>query len=405
MQMMSDVPLGIYLSGGLDSSVVTAFMRSFTDAKIKTFSVGFEAPEPFNESRYARMVADHYHTEHHELIVKSDAVRFLPQVIWHLDDIDNDPTMIAQYLLSQFAKKHVTVVLTGEGADELFGGYDEFKMMVLAQRYKDMVPRFVLRGAAKAAGMVPNALLDKFFHFASSLGEKGKERLNEFTQNIDNHEKLYMLLTSFFSDEEKFQLYSPQLYAAERQLADYRKQVRPFLQDTNKENLLNKLIYLDMKRRLPYHLLHKMDKMTMAHSLEGRVPFLDHRLVEYSFHIPTSLKLKGTTQKYVLKKITQQLLPKAILERKKHPFVAPVNIWFKQGLKEMAELVIAKSSLCQGKLFRKEYLKKIIANYDKSQLYYGRQLWAIISLDVWHKIYIENNTTKNPKLDLYRLYS
>jgi asparagine synthase (glutamine-hydrolysing) len=405
MQMMSDVPLGIYLSGGLDSSVVTAFMRSFTDAKIKTFSVGFDAPEPFNESRYAKMVAEHYGAEHHELVVKPDSMRLIPEVLWHLDDIDNDPTMIAQYLLSAFAKKHVTVVLTGEGADELFGGYDEFKMMVLAERYKSMVPRPLLQGVAKAAGTVPGVILNKFFHFASSLGEKGKERLVQFTKSLNDHEKSYMLLTSFFSDLEKMELYAPKLHASECQLADYRKHLKPYFQDISKENLLNKLIYLDMKRRLPYHLLHKVDKMTMAHSIEGRVPFLDHRLVEYSFRIPTSLKLKGTTQKYILRKAAGNLLPKSILKRKKHPFVAPISVWFRQGLKDMTELVLSKSSLCQGKLFRKEYLKKIITDYDKSPLYYGRQLWAVISFDVWHKIYIENGNMKNPELDLYKLYS
>ena len=404
MQMMSDVPIGIYLSGGLDSSVVTAFMRSFTDTKIKTFSVGFEAAEPFNESRYAKMVATHYGTEHHELMVKSDSMKMLPSVLWHLDDIDNDPTMIAQYQLSQFAKKHVTVVLTGEGADELFGGYDEFKMMVVAERYKDVVPRIVLKGATKIAQNTPNAILDKFFHFSSSLGEKGKERFGQFVDTLDEHEKSYMALTSFFSDREKWELYSQQLYSSERQLADYDQQVGPFFHSATKENLLNKLIYMDMKRRLPYHLLHKMDKMSMAHSIEGRVPFLDHRLVELSFQIPPNLKLKGMTQKYILRKAAQQLLPKEILQRKKHPFVVPVDAWFKQGLKEMAEHIISKSRLCQGKLFRKEYLKKIIRNYDKSPLYYGRQLFGVVSLDIWHKIYIENDNIKNPKLDISKLY-
>jgi asparagine synthase (glutamine-hydrolysing) len=404
MQMMSEVPLGIYLSGGLDSSVITAFMRSFTDANIKTFSVGFEAQEPFNESRYAKMVADHYHTQHHEVMVTSESARLLPHVLWHLGDIDNDPTMIAQYQLSKFAKKHVTVVLTGEGADELFGGYDEFKMMVLAKRYGHFAPKAAFEAAAKGISMVPNTILDRFFHFASSLGEKGKERLIDFSKDLDNNEKMYMTLTSFFGDKEKKELYSDDLYAFENKYGNHFQEIRPYLQGSTKENILNKLIYLDMKRRLPYHLLHKMDKMTMAHSIEGRVPFLDNHLVDFSFTIPTHLKLKGLTQKYILKKAAKNLLPKEILSRKKHPFVAPLDAWFKKDVKDMAEEAFASSSLCENKLLKKEYLRKILNEYSKSKLYYGRQLWAILSLDVWHKLYIENDDMRTPKLDFSSLY-
>jgi len=403
LQMVSDVPLGIFLSGGLDSSIITAFMKTFTDSEIKTFSVAFEAGEPFNESRYSRMLADYYGTDHHELIVKSDSIKYLPDVIWHLDELDNDPTMLAQYLLSEFTKKEVTVVLTGEGADELFGGYDEFKFMALAERYKNVMPKFLLKGAVKGMKILPNEFLDSFFQFASSLGEKGRERLSQFVEDIGDKEKSYMLLTSFFSDDEKKELYSKELYKFEQENNDYSKQINPYFDGCTKNNILNKLIYLDMKRRLPYHLLHKMDKMTMAHSIEGRVPYLDHNIVEFSFEIPTELKLKGFEQKYILKKAASKLIPKEILKRKKHPFVVPMDVWFKQNLKEIAEMFLSKSSSCK-KYFNHDSVKKIIDNYHKSNLYYGRQLWGIISFDIWHKIYIENDKLDAPK-SLYDLYS
>ena len=404
LQMMSDVPLGVYLSGGLDSSIVTAFMKTFTDSEIKTFSVAFDAPEPFNESRYSRMLADHYGTDHHELIVKADAIRHLPSVIWHLDDLDNDPTMLAQYLLSEFTKKKVTVVLTGEGSDELFGGYDEFKFMTLAERYHNTIPRIIMQGGVKAIRATPNAILDRFFHFSSSLGEKGKERLQQFVDNIGDNEKCYMALTSFFSDEEKKGLYAEELCSFEEKNANYEQQVKPFFINTNKENILNRLIYLDMKRRLPYHLLHKMDKMTMAHSLEGRVPFLDHNVVDFSFEIPPHLKLHGFEQKYILKRAVKDYIPSEILKRKKHPFVVPMDAWFKEGLKDVARDIIEKSELCKGKYFNGDALKKIMDNYNKSPMYYGRQLFGIISFDIWHKIYIENGDMRKPQLNLDKLY-
>ena len=404
LQMISDVPLGVYLSGGLDSSLVTAFMKTFTDSEIKTFSVAFEGPEPFNESRYSRMLADHYGTDHHELIVGADSIKPLPVVIWHLDDLDNDPTMIAQYLLSEFTRKNVKVVLTGEGADELFGGYDEFKFMTVAQRYRKAIPMFALKGAVKGVQAIPGPILDKFFHFSSSLGEKGKERLEKFVESLGNHEQSYMALTSFFSDEEKKELYSDALHKVEMKQADYKDQLRPFFDGADSKNLLDKLIYLDMKRRLPYHLLHKLDKMAMAHSIEGRVPFLDHNLIEFSFEIPPHLKLRGFEQKYILRKAARQFIPKQIMERKKHPFVAPIDMWFKQGLKDVAKDILSKSEVCKGRYFRKEAVQKIMDNYHRSPLYYGRQLFGGISFDIWHKIYIENDDMKKPQLNLGNLY-
>lgn len=405
LQLMSDVPLGIYLSGGLDSSIITAFMKTFTDSDIKTFSVGFEADEPFNELRYSRLIAEKYGTDHHELVVKSDSIKYLPSVIWHLDDLDNDPTMLAQYLLSQFTKKEATVVLTGEGADELFGGYDEFKFMTLAERYRSLAPRFLLRSAARGVKIVPKKLLDKFFPFASSLGEKGMERLSYFIEDIDNKEKSYMDLVSFFGDEEKKEVYSGELHNFEKKSDDCLRQIKPYFDGYTEENILNKLIYLDMKRRLPYHLLHKIDKMSMAHSVEARVPYLDHNIAEFSFEIPARLKLKGMEQKYILKKSASKIIPKEILKRKKHPFVVPMDVWFRQNFKETAEMILSKSTVCKNKYFNYNSVKKIIENYDKSSLYYGRQLWGIISFDIWHKIYIENDDMKDPELDLHKMYA
>jgi len=404
-RLMSEVPLGAHLSGGLDSSIVVALMKTLMDTEVKTFSVAFDAEEPFNESRYAKMLAEYYGTDHQEIIVKGDAITHLPRVIWHLDDLDSDPTMIAQYLLSEMTKKKVTVVLTGEGADELFGGYDEFRFLAYSKKYLSSIPSQVRSIATPIVKLTPDALLDKYFHFTSALGEKGKDAFADFMKNADSLEKSYMILTSFFSDDEKKVLYSDWLYEFERKNTDYLSQIRPYFNEVTKGNVLDKLIYMDIKRRLPYHLLHKIDKMTMAHSVEGRVPFLDYRLVEYSFRIPTNYKLRWGTSKFILRKAVKGLVPKEILHRKKHPFVVPFDNWFRQGLKDLANLVFDKSNLMHGKYFKYEPAKSIVKRYEKSKLYYGRQLWSLISFDVWHKIYIENDDMKNPPKDLYKMYS
>jgi|TARA_B100001971_G_C18250478_1_gene577791 asparagine synthase (glutamine-hydrolysing) len=404
-RLISDVPLGAHLSGGLDSSIIVAMMKTLVDTDIKTFSVSFEAEEPFNESRYSNMLADYYGTDHHELVVKSDTMKLLPEVIWHLDDIDSDPTLIAQYLLSEYTRKKVKVVLTGEGADELFGGYDEFRFLTLSEKYMKSIPgimrKKIIPGIIRNT---PNRILDHYFHFTSSLGEKGKERFEEFMESTGNREKSYLTLSSFFSREEKEELYSKKLMDFERENADYIEQIKPFFANANKENILNKLIYLDLKRRLPYHLLHKTDKMTMAHSLEGRVPFLDHNLVEFSFEIPPNYKFNGNIQKYILRKAVKNLIPKEILNRKKHPFVVPLGNWYKENLKELAEMVLSKTNIGHGYYFNYEPIKKIMRNYNKSKLYYGRQIWSLISFDIWHKIYIEQDNLKNPNLSLNKLY-
>jgi asparagine synthase (glutamine-hydrolysing) len=278
--------------------------------------------------------------------------------------------------------------------------------LTLSEKYISKIPGLIRRNIIPSAvNAIPNKVLDRFFHFTSSLGEKGKERFKEFMDSVDNKEKSYMTLTSFFSRKEKEELYSDMLINFERKNADYTKQIKPFFEENNKENILNKLIYLDLKRRLPYHLLHKIDKMTMAHGLEARVPFLDHTLVEASFGIPTSYKFNGNIQKYILRRAVKNLIPKEILKRKKHPFVVPLGNWFKENLKDVADMVFSKSNISHGYYFKYEPIKNILKKYNRSKLYYGRQIWSLISFDIWHKIYIEQEDIRKPPKDLFSIYT
>jgi len=400
-RLMSEVPFGSYLSGGLDSSIIVSVMRGMMHEPLKTYTVGFEADYPINEAEPARKLAEHWGTEHHELIVKSDACRYLPKTIWHCDELISDPTTIAQYLISEYAKKKITVVLTGEGADELFAGYLQFKVMKMGASYITKIPKPIRVSIPKALSFVPNKVLDKFFHYNSMLGDKGRERLLEYLRTVEKNDVSFIKLRAFFSDSEKTELYRPDLLETEKNV-NLLKEITPYF--TTRKNLLNQLIYIDMKRRLPNFLLHKIDKMSMAHGIETRVPFLDHELAEASFHIPQHLKLRGTNEKYILKKAFRKYLPDEIIKRKKQDFIVPIGNWFKGDFKDMVSTIVDHPDSALKKYFKPNYITKITENYARSPLYYGRQLWSLTAFDIWHKMYMEHDPTKKMKFSVDALY-
>ena len=399
-RLVSDVPLGSHLSGGLDSSAIVAIMSEL-QKEVETFTVEFESESFYNESKYAKIVADYFDTNHHPLKVKADASEILPKAIWHLDEPVSDPTIIAQYLISQLTKKYVTVILNGEGADEVFAGYMMYKVMNKSEKYKKLLPGPAKTMLPKIINKTPDKILNKFFKYSSDFGEKGKERFGYYLKNLDNRTKSYLLLQNIFDKDEKKELYTEELKKFEDE-EGLEKEFSKYFDDINKKNYINKITYMDMKTRLPYYLLHKVDKMSMAHAIEARVPFLDHRLVEFSFKIPARYKMKEGG-KYILKKAMQDKLPKEILKREKQPFLVPINKWYEEKLKEIAPQIFENSEIFK-KYFDKKAVEKIYNNYDKSKFYYGRQIWSLLSFALWHKIYIENDNMKNPNLDINKFY-
>tara|TARA_Y100000310_G_C20702405_1_gene831067 strand:- start:2258 stop:4195 length:1938 start_codon:yes stop_codon:yes gene_type:complete len=402
LRLISDVPFGAYLSGGLDSSSLVAVMQSFLKEPVKTFSVGFQASEPFNELKYASLVAKRFGTDHYEVIVEPDDIKLLPEVIWHLDDpVANPAILISQYKLSQLAKKKVSMVLVGEGADELFAGYAEFKINKLSNSFR-YIPKFIRKNIlAQTVDFLPQTILNKLFRYSAYFGSKLRERLKEFIINLDDNEKSYLILREFFSDDEKKELFSNEFFENEKRI-NYYDLLKPYFSKI-KTNFLDSLILTDMKKRLPNFLLHEVDKMTMAHGLEARVPFIDHKLVEFSFTLPPNLKLKGTNVKYILKKAVSKTIPNEILKRKKHPFTNPVDGNYARVLKDIALNTLDNSEIYKN-YFKRDKIKGIIENYNSSPMYYYRQLSSIVTLDIWHKIYIEQDNFKNPNLNLNKLY-
>ena len=384
-RLISDVPLGVYLSGGIDSSSIVAMMGDFTD-EISTFSLAFEHDKIGNELGYARKVAGHFGTRHREITISTDIVKDLPKIVWHLDEPMADPAAVPVYYLSKEAKKSVTVILTGDGADELFAGYDQYKFLALGHKMR-FLPHPVKKIIPSSLRMIPKSMLDKIYRYSSATGEQMFGRMGKMLLSIKaSKAKAYAEVVGVFDDDEKKELLNFNFDA------NYGAINREFF---SKGDFLTQLAYYDVKNYLAEDLLMKPDKMCMAHSIEARVPYLDYRLVEYSFSIPSRLKLRNSETKYILKRALKNYLPKDIIYRKKQPFQMPLDEWFSKELKSYFFDLLEEP--INSKLFNKRYIKKIFDNYGSSKLYYGRQLWSLGMFNLWHKIFIEQDKNFNIK--------
>lgn len=344
-RLMSDVPLGAYLSGGLDSSAIVALMAKHSD-NVNTFNVSFSDTK-FDESKYAQIVADKFNTNHTQINVEIDAIKILPKVLWHLDEPIADGATIPTYLMSKETKKKVTVVLSGEGSDELFGGYERFKHLNIASKFKKL----------------------PFKKLATKIKSKSiflKRGINLFS-NLDNPKNAYMSYYSVFDGKEKNELLS-------FKEKDYN------LQKYFVDSFQNSILKIDIKERLPNNMLLKNDKMTMAHSIEARVPFLDHRLVEFATKIPFNQKVVLNKDKIVYRKAVKGIIPDEILKRPKRGFSIPVEKWAKEGLNDYLQNLVKENN---EPYLNNDYINKISNNLTKS-MYYKRQFWAVLMYEQWY---------------------
>jgi len=378
LRLISDVPYGAYLSGGVDSGIIVSLMNKYSTKSIQTFSVGFEE-EKTSELTEARFLSEKIGTDHHELWINKNSIKVLPEVIYHLDEPMSDPTSIPIYLLSKFTKKYSTVILTGEGSDEIFAGYPQYKFMKLDKKIINPFPK-LLKSTVNGINFIPNNLLDKGFRFASSLGDKGKERLNQFILSNNSSEK-YLNLVGIFSEDEKKQILNKKF-----------KSIIPEIQKKyfkRSSNLLTSCQLLDLKGNLVEDLLMKLDKNTMAFAIEGRVPFLDHRIVEFAFNIPENMKLKNFIHdKYILRKAFRKNVPKQTLTRKKRHFFVPIDDWYLNDLYAIKKDLFSKDFIDKQYIFNYNYIENINKAFERSKLYYSRQIWSLLCFQIWYKQYI-----------------
>ncbi len=389
LRLVSDVPFGAFLSGGVDSSAIVALMSKELKNPVNTFSVGFENDK--DEVSYARYMSGYLKTNHHEEMVRSKEFKLLPKIIWHLDEPLGDAIIIPMYHLSQMAKKKVKMVLTGEGGDELLGGYIHQQAMFFADIYDRAIPDIIKSKLfARLIKHTPLYILDKFFNYPASLGQRGKLRLIDFLKSIKNKTQSYLTLVSLFDQGDKEALYSQnlkeKLSVSEDDLID---RLNEHFSSNKVANFYDKLLINEFNGWLPDNILFKQDKLTMANSIEARVPFLDHRLAEFAVSLPLRLKTKGPKGKFVLRQAMKNELPKNILGRKKQAFSVPVEKRFKDVLISMIDEFLSESAVSKRGIFNYDYIKTIKGAFEKSPFIYSKQLVSLLILEIWFRIYID----------------
>ena len=385
LRLLSDVPLGVLLSGGVDSSTITALMSTLVAQPIKTFSIGFEE-KSFNELEYARMVAKQYGTEHHELIVKPDAAEILFKLAWHFDEPFADSSAIPTYLVSKLAREHVTVALSGEGGDEVFAGYHTYTAYRAAQLY-ERIPSLLRKKIIRPiVHSLPVSTKKVSFDYKAKIFVDGDEL---------SPERRHYWWKLIFSEEAKQQLYSENVNAG-NEFEDSYQIFAQHYQSTNAKDLLNKLLYVDAKVLLANDILVKTDRSSMANSLEARVPILDHKVVEFAASIPPELKLKGFQTKYILKKAMVPLLPKKVLYRKKQGFSIPMTSWLKNELNEMVLDILSPYELKKAGYFNPDYVNHILTQHFDGVKDNCRPIWGLLAVMLWHKTFMENSNLSGP---------
>jgi asparagine synthase (glutamine-hydrolysing) len=363
IRLMSDVPLGAFLSGGLDSSTIVALMAEC--GPVQTFSVGFEEQE-FSELRFARMVADRYATDHHEHVVRPRAADVLPKLVDHYGEPYADSSALPTYYLSQMTAAAVKVALNGDGGDELFAGYD---------RYKLLRP-FALLGRLPGQRTLGRTLADL-------LDGRAPLRLCRFLRALSNPpEESYARVMSYFSPEEKQALYTPEMQASVVGVDSYELLLERF-RSSDAPDLLGRALHADTLTYLPDDLLAKVDIATMAHGLEGRSPLLDHELVEFVARLPTRYKLRRLTGKRLLRKVMRGRLPAAILTRSKMGFGVPISRWLSGELRVLAEDVLLSSHARSKTILRSEAIDALWRAHVAGRRDHGARLWALLMLELW----------------------
>jgi asparagine synthase (glutamine-hydrolysing) len=377
MRLVSDVPLGVFLSGGLDSSAITALMSQLTN-KVKTFSIGFEEAD-FNELKFARTIAIRFSTDHREFTVKPKALEVLPLLVERYGEPYADSSALPTFYVAKETRRYVTVALNGDGGDESFAGYDRYQAMVLAHSYNHL-PSFLRDGLRRASmSLIPEGLNFK----------KRRKRLRRFLENASlPFFSRYCNWVCIMNDTEKNKLYSEDFKGqlGESKPADW---LRDYASLPGDIELIDRLMAIDIKTNLANDLLVKMDIASMANSLETRSPFLDHKLMEFVARLPAEYKMKKLIKKYLLKKAIKDLIPKGNLHRRKMGFAVPVGEWFRTDLKDfLYEILLSESSISRG-YFKPEVIENMLNQHIEKRADYTFQLWALLMLELWHKRFID----------------
>jgi len=381
-QLLADVPLGAFLSGGVDSSSIVALMSGVSDSKPVTYTFGFRREDLRydileDDMKYARVVGERFGTDYHEAYLEPQVMELLPKLVYHMDEPVADPAIITSYLICRSARERLTVLLSGMGGDEVFAGYPRHAAVKIAEAY-NLIPAFLSRPVVDALPGARPGRLTALFRNTKKLAKSAA---------LPERER-YLGFGTYFTEAEKRELYSGELAGASREF-DPCAEHRRFFDRVADEDFVNQMLYVDMKTFLPCLNLTYTDKTSMASSTEVRVPLLDHDLVELAARIPAGLKLKGLTGKYVLKRAAEAWLPREIVHRKKAGFSAPVRAWLVRDLRDFVEDLLSESNIRSRGYFQYSQVRRLIDDNLSGREDNSLKVFQLLTLELWHRAFID----------------
>jgi asparagine synthase (glutamine-hydrolysing) len=373
IRLISEVPLGAFLSGGVDSSTVVGYMARHMDQPVKTFSIGFHE-DSFNELKYARVAAKHFGTEHHEFIVTPDICQIIDELAWHFDEPFNDSSALPTYMVSKLARDYVTVVLSGDGGDELFAGYTRYVIDKKRSGFSKL-PSFIRKGLMQPISRhLPH-------------GAWGRNFINNIS--LDSLDR-YIDSVSVFTGLNKTSLYNRDFTSLLNGDNYAHNLFREYAMQPKTGEPLDSLLYLDSKTYLPGDILTKVDRMSMAVSLEARVPLLDHKLIEFVTRIPASLKMKNLETKHIFKRVVRGTVPDEILDRPKQGFGVPIQQWINEQLRDRIRETLAEPRTQQRGYVNQAYVNQLLTEHERGRRDHSNALWTLLMLELWHRAFIDN---------------
>lgn len=384
IRLESEVPLGCFLSGGIDSSAVVAFMRRHIAGDLKTFSIGFKEQE-YNELPFARAIAQKFDTHHEEFVVEPDAMAVLPRLVWHFDEPFGDSSALPTWYVAEMTRRYVTVALNGDGGDESFAGYERYRGLPKLRRYK-AIPHLLRRA------MQP--LIAGLYRLAPGLPLIEKANYVNTISLLDESD-LYVEFMTIFREYQKALLMSADLRAVigRHNAIDY---FNEFYNHRNAVKPLDRKMHSDIKTYLPGALLPKVDRTTMAHSLEGRSPFLDHELMQYAAQLPVPIKFGDGTLKHHLKQALTGILPHEILHRRKQGFGVPLGKWFRGNMNEYLKDHLLSREFAGRGWFNMRYVRKLVRDHEKGRQNHSHRLWVLLMLELWARTFLDRDPTAGP---------
>jgi asparagine synthase (glutamine-hydrolysing) len=374
LRLVSDVPLGAFLSGGIDSSTVVGLMARHMDQPVKTFSIGFNE-DSYDELKYARLTAKKFGTDHHEFLVTPDICEVVDQLAWHFDEPFADSSAIPTYVVSKLAREHVKVVLTGDGGDELFAGYSRY----VTERHRSKFDRI--------PGLIKSGLMDPLSR-AMPHGAWGRNYLHNVSLDPISR---YLDNVSVFTGLSKGSLYTADFTDQLRNSSHLSAYFRELSGNVRTDAKLDSLLYIDSKTYLPGDILTKVDRMSMAVSLEARVPLLDHKLIEFVTRIPAAMKLAGLETKHLFKRAIADLVPAEIINRPKQGFGVPIQHWINQQLRErMRDTLNDPRTLGRGYVAQR-HVELLLDEHERGRRDHAMALWSLLMLELWHRQYVDKS--------------